>query len=81
MLANQINTFINYCNNFYGVEGIYPLYKGDQRLQRLEIRQAVEAYIYKLMTREEGWMTWGDGDSLDRERVRGILEEMGYFEK
>lgn len=85
MLLNQIQDFIEYCNTFYGIGGLYPLFaqngKGRQRAQTRQIRQAVEAYIYKLMTNENPHMEWGDGDSLDRERVRYILSEMGYEEK
>lgn len=66
---NNINEFISYCNEFYGKSGIYAKdLKGGFSVT--EIKKAVLKYLEKLGKQQ----TWGDGDSLDRERVREILE-------
>ena len=39
-----------------------------------EVEVAINKYLVHLTTSNED--TWGDGDSLDRERVRDILLDM-----
>jgi len=74
---NDINEFISYCNNFYGKSGIYAK-QLNGGFYATEIKKAVLQYMDKLGEQK----TWGDGDSLDRERVREILEEhSGYMAK
>ncbi len=47
---------------------------------KLEIYQAFKVYKAKLETASAGsFYTWGDGDSLDRERVRDILIDQFNF--
>jgi len=63
--------FIEYVNGFYGLDGIYA--KSDYATVK-QIQIATEAYI----NRTDETVTWGGGDSLDRERVGQILvNEMG----
>ena len=65
----EINEFISYCNEFYGKAGVYRKdFNGGFSVT--EIKRAVIKYIEELGKQK----TWGDGDSLDRERVRYILE-------
>lgn len=61
--ANDINKFIEYCNEFYNIEtGIYPVAtKGD-------IIKAIGQYMSKTNGNDIHF------DSLDRERVREILQ-------
>jgi hypothetical protein len=74
---NDINEFISYCNNFYGKSGIYAK-QLNGGFSVTEIKKAILQYMDKLGEQK----TWGDGDSLDRERVREILEEhSGYMAK
>ena len=50
-----------------------------QPLSKLDIYRATENYLAKCSDENETLCTWGDGDSLDRERVRDILlEEYNY---
>jgi len=58
--------FIEYVNGFYGKGGIYA--KEDYATIP-QIQAATEAYINRLTET----VTWGGGDSLDRERVGQIL--------
>lgn len=63
--------FIEYVNKFYGIGGIYA--KSDYATIK-QIQIATEMYINS--TDEN--VTWGGGDSLDRERVGYILtDKMG----
>ena len=67
----EINEFISYCNEFYGKDGVYSQdLNGGEGFSANEIKQAVEKYLQELGSQK----TWGDGDSLDRERVREILQ-------
>jgi hypothetical protein len=63
--------FTNYCRDFYeiGRKGvIYPIADGDQ------IKRAVNVYMGAVADPHHPW-NWGDGDSVDRERVRSIIED------
>ena len=68
---NNFNDFINYCLDFYGKGGLY-----DQGRTKEQIAYATTVYLdacaYYEQCDYEG-MTWGNGDSLDRERVRDIM--------
>ena len=58
--------FYNYVFSFYNeIDGIYPI-KG---LTKKMIVSATDKYLTSL---DEN-TTWGDGDSVDRERVRDII--------
>jgi len=77
ILTSQRQEFIDYVYSFYGsFDAIYPLYSNvtGQKLKKTDIKKAVK--IYELFVNEpESTWTWGDGDSVDRERVRSILEK------
>ena len=65
MTETQQKTFINYCYDFYGMGGIYDL-----GVTMQDVEFAVALYEDKCNRYPE---MWGDGDSVDRERVRDIL--------
>ena len=76
--------FVNYVDMFYGTnDPIYPMMHQEtkQPLNIYDIARAIMTYIERI---EKGDLeythyAWGDGDSLDRERVRDILlEEYNY---
>jgi|DEB0MinimDraft_6_1074348.scaffolds.fasta_scaffold00194_12 hypothetical protein len=60
--------FRNYCLSFYGYDGIYPI--AGLTVDYLE--QAIVKYI-DLCRDPQNFFEWGDGDSLDRERVRDLI--------
>lgn len=62
--------FANYCESFYGPEGIYPL-----GCNRSDIEGAILHYFQTMHTQGQ---TWGDGDSVDRERIAEILCQRGF---
>ena len=75
---NSQSQFINYVLDFYGQGGIYPLADpiiSNKFVERDDVLKALEKYKSLLHTAEllQTNYTWGDGDSLDRERVRDIL--------
>ena len=74
MFPEALKEFRDYVHSFYGKDGIYDL-----GCSIPDIENAIFAYMGKIQFIE--WLDWGEGDSLDRERVRYILEEMGFQEK
>ena len=85
MTSIPIDTeFVNYVDSFYGTnDPLYPLMSCEtkQPLGKLDILRATLNYIDLCMKGdlEHVHYTWGDGDSLDRERVRDILlDEYNY---
>ena len=81
---NSQSQFIDYVLDFYGQGGIYPLADpiiNNKFVERDDVLKAFEKYKTLLdasiqLQKElniENRYTWGDGDSLDRERVRDIL--------
>ena len=79
-----IDEFIEYVWSFYGEhsETIYPI-KG---LTKQDILDALNVYQQRIKAAESNngrWFnvsySWGDGDSLDRERVRDIILEKPQF--
>lgn len=61
--------FLEYLNEFYGKKGLYADdLKGG--FSKAELRKAMNTYLQKLGSAP----TWGYGDSVDRERVRQILQ-------
>ena len=81
---NSQSQFINYVLDFYGQGGIYPLADPvihNKFVERDDVLKAFEKYKtlldasiqLKKELKIENRYTWGDGDSLDRERVRDIL--------
>ena len=73
---NDINNFVSYCNEFYGKNGVYAK-ELNGGFSGKEIQIAVLKYLDELGKQP----TWGDGDSLDREGVRKILQPSYKFEK
>ena len=70
---HNFNQFLDYCESFYlpsHPDVLYPI-KG---LTRGEIAIATLKYL-DLINSAPDLFTWGDGDSLDRERVRDIITE------
>ena len=91
-LNDMLHNFVEYVDSFYGVnDPLYPLVKDGQPLSKVDILGATEKYLSlcayyekqdKNWTSDYKVMVWGDGDSLDRERVRDILlDEFGYTHK
>ena len=69
--------FIEYVLSFYGKDGIYP-----QNRTREQVAYATTVYLdacsyYEQQEKKYGSdfkvMVWGNGDSLDRERVRDLM--------
>lgn len=60
--------FRNYVLSFYAYDGLYPI----EGLSVDVVERAIMKYleICSSTTRHE---TWGQGDSLDRERVRDLI--------
>ena len=52
-----------------------------QPLGKLDILRAIHTYIESIEKGDLEYVhyTWGDGDSLDRERVRDILLQYVYY--
>ena len=72
----QINDFVDYVDSFYGLnDPIYPMTYKDTGLPltKVDILGATEKYLSMCSEPLLPNCTWGDGDSLDRERVRDIL--------
>ena len=72
MFPVELKEFRDYVHSFYGKDGIYDL-----GCSIPEIETAIMKYVAKCLS---GSREWGDGDSVDRERVRVILEDMGFEE-
>ena len=81
-LNDMLSNFVDYVDSFYGVnDPLYPMMSQEtkQPLSKLDIYRATENYLAMCSDENETLCTWGDGDSLDRERVRDILlEEYNY---
>ena len=72
---NSLTEFVDYVWSFYGNEDpLYPI-KG---LTKKDIVDAFNIYVERI-EKGDTHMTWGDGDSLDRERVRDIILENPKF--
>ena len=65
--------FLDYCMDFYNpTSGLYPI----DGLTRAEVALATLNYLDLVACTD---IEWGDGDSLDRERVRDFLvRNYGY---
>ena len=67
-IVSMMCDFVAYVDSFYNEKsGIYPI-KG---MTDTMVLNAVQKYINSLNDE----VTWGGGDSLDRERVRDIILE------
>ena len=75
-LNDMLTNFVEYVDSFYGVnDPLYPMINNDTKkpLSKLDIYGATERYLSLCADPKAELCTWGDGDSLDRERVRDIL--------
>ena len=88
---NSQSQFIDYVLYFYGKSGLYPLADpiiNNKFVERDDVLKAFEKYKTLLdastqLQKEleiENRYTWGNGDSLDRERVRDILLQNYNFQ-
>ena len=81
-LNDMLTDFVKYVDSFYGVnDPLYPMMSQEtgQPLSKIDIYGATENYLAMCSDESATLCTWGDGDSLDRERVRDILlEEYNY---
>ena len=81
-LNDMLTDFVKYVDSFYGVnDPLYPMMSREtgQPLNEHDILCATENYLSMCADETNQYCTWGDGDSLDRERVRDILlEEYQY---
>ena len=77
----NFNEFINYCLDFYGAACIYPENKRTKEQIAYATTLYLDACSYyenekdKPGTKDYKVMVWGGGDSLDRERVRDIMND------
>ena len=77
-LNDMLTNFVNYVDSFYGVnDPLYPMMNVEtkQPLSKVDILGATENYLSRCSDESNKLCEWGDGDSLDRERVRDILLE------
>ena len=75
-LNDMLTNFVKYVDSFYGVnDPLYPMINVEtkQPLNKHDILCATENYLSMCSDDSNELCTWGDGDSLDRERVRDIL--------
>ena len=81
-LNDMLTNFVSYVDSFYGQnDPLYPMMSREtkQPLTKFDIYRATEYYLAQCSDDRVENCTWGDGDSLDRERVRDILlEEYNY---
>ena len=81
-LNDILTNFANYVDSFYGVnDPLYPMMNQEtkQPLSKEDIYAATYHYLSRCSDKRVANCEWGDGDSLDRERVRDILlEEYNY---
>ena len=75
-LNDMLTDFVNYVDSFYGLnDPIYPMTYKDTGLPltKVDILGATEKYLSMCSKTNAEFCSWGDGDSIDRERVRDIL--------
>ena len=81
-LNDMLTNFVKYVDSFYGQnDPLYPMMSREtkQPLNKHDILCATYHYLSQCSDKRVTNCTWGDGDSLDRERVRDILlEEYNY---
>ena len=69
--STQLDEFIDYVYSFYNVvDGLYPVVGCTKN----KIQLATVEYFHKCDTYPN--LEWGEGDSLDRERVRDIMNQI-----
>ena len=70
-IMHTFKEFLDYCESFYSPSHPDVLYTIDG-LTREELALATLNYL-DLCAASDGTVSWGDGDSLDRERVRDFV--------
>ena len=78
LFMNSLSEFVDYVWSFYGNDDpLYPI-KG---LTKKDIVDAFNIYVERIEKGDLEYVhySWGDGDSLDRERVRDIILEQPQF--
>ena len=73
-MFSSLHDFVQYAWSFYGGEdALYPI----EGLQKQHIFDAFNIYINRIEKGDLEYVhySWGYGDSLDRERVRDIINE------
>ena len=73
---NSLDEFVDYVWSFYGEhdDTLYPIFG----LTKKDIVDAIYEY-WRQIEKYPTVLTWGYGDSLDRERVRDIILEQPKF--
>ena len=75
-MFNSLQEFVDYVWSFYNPQSdLYPI-KG---LTKKDIFDAFNVYVRRIESNSNEYYTWGEGDSLDRERVRDIILEQPQF--
>ena len=75
-MFNSLEEFVDYVWSFYNPQSdLYPI-KG---LTKKDIFDAFNVYVSRIESNNNDLYSWGDGDSLDRERVRDIILEEPQF--
>jgi len=69
--TDTLERFNNYIHSFYGMGGVYA--RDGQWATDTQIKGAIADYLVVLCEDTTGLVTWGHGDSVDRERVAEIL--------
>ena len=74
-LNDMLTQFTAYVYSFYGApDALYPM-----GVTKTDIIGATYDYLNAITTLKNERFTWGDGDSIDRERVRDFLvRNYGY---
>ena len=75
-LNDMLTNFVDYVDSFYGVnDPLYPMMSREtkQPLTKFDILRATENYLAMCSDDSNELCTWGDGDSLDRERELEIF--------
>ena len=75
-LNDMLSNFVEYVDSFIGLnDPLYPMINNETKkpLSKVDILGATEKYLGQCSDPKQEYCTWGDGDSLDRERVRDIL--------
>ena len=68
--------FVNYCYSFYGApDALYPMGVTIEQISYATLMYLDACASYDKNKGDGIPYTWGDGDSLDRERVRDILTD------
>ena len=70
-MNTSFTDFINYCLSFYGSGGLYA-----QGRTKEQVAYATCLYLDAIAHYDSEVFTRGDGDSLDRERVRDIMNNV-----